>query len=197
MSQPDSLDAIDADAQPDAPKGLGSVIGAISPLLNSERIGAGTLAGLRRMAWGEFPSAYWQFVLGHVPEPWRTFEGTPSARLDQAWAVVLRAMAEGAPNPNAFGHGYGTALAETGYAEPRFVRLLRADGEDLGREVRLAGQWLARAGVKANWAEPAGLVLGRIGHLRKAGSAWVDPPETIVHTLARDYFRAQAAQSRS
>ncbi|MCA8929418.1 MAG: hypothetical protein KDC18_15245 [Alphaproteobacteria bacterium] len=180
---------------PDAPKGLGSIIGQLSPRLDAERIGTGTLAELRRMAWDEFPSAYWHFTLRHIPEAWRTRDGAPSQHLDRAWAAVLRAMAEGAPNPNAFGHSFGAALAETGYAEPRFVRLLRADGEDLAREMRTAALWLARAGTKANWTDPAGLMLGRIGRLRRAGETWLPAPETIVHSLARDYFRAQHSQS--
>jgi hypothetical protein len=183
------------DAEPTTPKGLGSVIGTISPRLDPDRVGTGTLAELRRMAWGEFPAAYWHFTLRHIPEPWRTSNGKPSDRLDQAWAAILCAMAEGAPNPNAFARKFGAALGETGYAEPRFVRLLRADSQDLAREVRMAGVWLARAGVKANWVEPAGLILGRIGHLRKVEDAWIDAPQTIVHGLARDYFRAQSTKS--
>lgn len=200
MSQLDLLDQPAPEpnnSAAEAPKGLGSIIGTISLQLNAERIGSGTVAELRRMGWGEFPPAYWHFVLRHVPEEWRTFEGTPSQRLDQAWAAILRAMAEGAPDPNNFDRRFGAALAETGYAEPRFVRLLRAEGEDLAREARVAAQWLARAGVKANWTDPAGLILGRIGHLRRAGEAWIPEPEATVHRLARDYFRAQAAQSHS
>lgn len=186
------------DATAAAPKGLGSVIGAISPQLDRERIGTGMLAELRRMAWGEFPPSYWHFALRNIPEQWRVTQGEDrQLKLDQAWAAILRAMAEGAPNPNAFGTPFGKALAETGYAEPRFVRLLRADGDDLAREVRLAAVWLARAGAKASWVEPAELILARIGHLRKAGETWVAAPDATVHKLARDYFRAQAAQSHS
>jgi hypothetical protein len=201
MTQPDLLDQTPPepreDASADAPKGLGSVIGAISLQLDPERIGTGMLAEMRRMAWDEFPPAYWHFALRHIPEEWRTFNGTPSQGLDQAWASVLRAMAEGAPNPNQFTYGFGTALAETRYAEPRFVRLLRADGENLVREVRVAAGWLSRAGVKANWTDPAALILARIGHLRRAGDAWLPEPDATVHSLARDYFRAQSAQSHS
>lgn len=203
MTQPDLLNppALEPDGNGAAgagPKGLGTVIGSISLQLDPERIGTGTLAELRRMAWGEFPPAYWHFALCNIPEQWRVAQGEDRQhKLDQAWAAVLRAMAEGAPNPNQFAHAFGAALAETGYAEPRFVRLLRADGEDLAREVRVAALWLARAGVTANWTDPAGLVLARIGRLRRAGEAWLPEPEAIVHRLARDYFRAQAAQSHS
>ena len=88
---------------------------------------------------------------------------------------------------------FGTALAATEYSEARFIRLVRArrDG-DLPRELRVAAAWLSRANVKANWEEPAYLILGGISaryHTRH--------PQSIRHRISRDYFRRAAKrQSR-
>lgn len=169
-----------------------AVLGRVSVSLDAERIGAGPLAELRRMGWREFPPEFWRFYLKYVPPAWRGPKGCGDDKVDLAWASLLRAMAEGAPNPHCADSGFGAALAETGYAEQRFVRFLRASGEDLAREARAAAAWLARAGRGANWREPAELLLARIGGVRH-----VRPPRTVTHRLARGYFRAQAAASRS
>ena len=100
-------------------------------------------------------------------------------------------MVEMAPQPHSFERSFGEALAETGYSEPRFVRLLRAEGHDLAREARVAAAWLAaRADVKANWEQPARLLLGRpwlgLNTRDKAAS----------HGLARSYFRVADRRSR-
>lgn len=174
------------------PAFIGAILGRVSGRLNAERSGAGPLAELRRMGWREFPPEFWRFYLKCVPTEWREPKGRGDDKVDLAWASLLRAMAEGAPNPHRADSDFGEALAETGYAEQRFVRFLRAGGEDLAREARAAAAWLARAGRRANWREPAELLLARIGGVRH-----VRPPRTVTHRLARSYFRAQAAASRS
>ena len=190
-----------------APVPLGRVIGRVSRTLRPERIGAGALAELRRMNWREFPLGFWRFYLEHAPIEWREPAGRPDDRIDLAWAGVLRAMAEAAPDPHVPNNSLGAALAETGYAEMRFVRYLRADGEELARETRIAAAWLARKGRKADWRAPAELVLGRIGRLGRGVlrpdrvahrlARRVLRPDRVAHRLARDYFAAQAAASRT
>lgn len=177
----------------DAPVPLARAIGRVSAALRPERIGAGALAELRRMNWREFPPGFWRFYLEHVPIEWREPAGGPDDRIDLAWAGVLRAMAEAAPDPHGADSAFGAALAETGYAEMRFVRYLRADGEELARETRIAAAWLARKGRKADWKAPAELVLGRIGRFGRR----VRRPDRAAHRLARDYFAAPAAASRT
>ena len=168
-------------------KTLGQVIAALSRQLNAERIGAGRLAELRRITGDNLPPAFWKQYLVGVPVEWREPDGYVSAPVDRAWAALVRAMAEMAPNPHSFDQQFGAVLASTGYSEDRFVRLLRAEGEDLARELRVAGAWLAREGVKANWEQPAHLMLRHLGlkvHHRDAG-----------HRMARDYFRVEAQRS--
>ena len=164
---------------------LGQVVARLSGHLDAERSGAGTLAGLRRIGdHDELPAAFWHFYLRTVPEPWREPGGRVVERIDRAWAGIVRAMVEMAPRPHSFDRPLGRALAATDYSEDRFVRLLRARDGDLHRELRAAGAWLARAGVKANWEQPAHLVLGGI-------SPRLDTrhPDGLRHQIARDYFR--------
>ena len=171
---------------------LGSVVAALSRRLHAQVIGAGALAELRRITGDDLPPAFWKRYLTDVPAEWREPKGHVDPRVDQAWAGLLRAMVEMAPNPHSFERPFGESLADTDYSEHRFVRLLRAEGNDLAREIRVAGAWLAHAGVSsANWEQPAHLLLGR---------PWLGL--RVRHTItsrqmARDYFRVAARQSPS
>ena len=179
----------------DAPEFIGRVVGKVSHALDADRIGAGRLAEIRRMAWREFPPGFWEFYFSHVPAQWRQRAGAgDDDRVDLAWAALLRAMAA-APNLHANDTAFGAALADTGYAEARFVRFLRADGEDLAREARTAAVWLAGKGQKgkANWREPAELILNRIGRFGSYGG--IRRSDNVTNRLARDYFRAQAKKT--
>ena len=173
------------------PRSLGQVIAALSRQLNPKMIGTGTLAELRRITGNVLPPAFWKRYLTDVPPEWREPGGQPNARIDQGWAALIRAMVEMAPNPHSFDQPFGAALAGTDYSEYRFIRLLRAEGEELSRELRVSGAWLARANLKANWEQPAHLLLGQ---------AWrgfdVRSP-SIRHHMARDYFSVAARQSSS
>ena len=177
----------------DAPEFIGRVVGKVSHALDADRIGAGRLAEIRRMAWREIPPSFWEFYFAYVPTQWRQRAGGDDDRVDLAWAALLRAMAEAAPNPHAKDMPFGTALAETGYAEARFVRFLRAEGEDLAREARTAAAWLGGKGRKANWIEPAELILGHIEWFGSDGG--IRSSDVVTHRLARDYFRAQAKKT--
>lgn len=173
------------------PRNLGHVVAALSLHLDKSRIGAGDLAELRRIAGDDLPPAFWRLYLNPkiVPSEWREPGGSVKVRADRAWAALVRAMVEMAPHPHAFGLPFGTALARWDYSEVRFVRLLRGEDGDLARELRIAGTWLARAGVQAvDWEQPARLMLRRLGlHVRD---------RTAAHRMARDYFR-EAAKSPS
>ena len=166
---------------------LGQVIAALSRQLNAEKIGAGRLAELRRITDDNLPPAFWKQYLTDIPAEWREPGGYVDTSVDRAWAALFRAMAEMAPNPHSFDQRFGTVLANTNYSEDRFVRLLRAEGDNLARELRVASAWLARAGVKANWEQPSHLMLRHLGlrvHHRIAS-----------HRMARDYFRVAAQRS--
>lgn len=175
--------------EPAKPRSLGQVIAALSRQLHADRIGTGTLAELRRMTGGSLPPAFWKLYLQDmVPLAWREPRGRIDARVDRAWAGLMRAMVEMAPHPHSHRLPFGEALADTRYSEDRFVRLLRAEDDELARELRVAGAWLARAGIEAaNWEQPAHLLLRGLGlNVRNQISS---------HQMARDYFRVEARRS--
>ena len=171
------------------PVRLGQLLGRLSHQLHAGRIGAGSLAELRRMTRSDRPPAFWRVYLQIVPEPWREPGGRPDVRVDDAWAAIVRGMAEMAPDALDFGRPFGTELSRAGYSENRFVRLLRADHADLAREFRVAAGWLGAKGAKANLIPVAELLLGRpyVGLDVR--------PEYAARTLAHEFFRAEAARS--
>lgn len=171
------------------PVTLGRILGRLSHELDGQVIGAGALAELRRITPSDRPPVFWRLYLRAVPDAWREPGGHPNARVDDAWAALIRAMAEMAPNPLDFGRSFGSELSKAGYSEFRFVRLLRADGRELARELRVAAQWLGRKNAKANLRPMAELLLGR---------PWTGldvRPDAAAHALARDFFHAQGARS--
>lgn len=175
-----------------APLRLGQILKRVANQLVADRIGAGSLAELRRMTPEEFPPAFWRLYFEQVPETWRgESAGQGNPRVDRAWNVLVRAMAEMAPRPLDFTVSFGGALAESGYSESRFIRLLRADREELPGELWTAARWLALNGsVGVNWQPAAELVLAPFRHKGFSGSR-----EAASHRLAGDYFRAQQARS--
>lgn len=166
---------------------LGSVLAHVASRLRPERIGAGSLAEIRRMAPGEFPPAFWRFYFAEIPGAWREPRGVPDERIDRAWSVLLRSMAEMAPRILDFEVPFGAALANTDYSEARFVRLIRADAEELPRALWEAAHWLAQKGRSANWKPVAEAVLGGLPLPVSSKKARL--------RMMRDYFRAQAARS--
>ena len=175
------------------PMKLGAIVARLSGHLDPDKHGTGTLAELRRIdEHDDLPAAFWRFYLEIVPEEWREPDGFVNKTIDHAWADLTRAMIEMAPRPHSFDMPFGTALAGTDYSEARFIRLVRArrDG-DLPRELRVAAAWLSRANVKANWEQPAHLMLGGI-----SPRYHTQHPHSVRHRIARDYFR-EAAKRQS
>ena len=164
---------------------LGRVLARIEANLAPTGVGAGPLAEIRRMTPPTLPPAFWRLYLSVVPREWREPTGSWNAQRDFAWAGLIRAMAEVAPISPVSTQSIGKALGTSGYSEARFVRLLRAEAENLSRELRVAARWLAIKGERADWLHPAKLLLGR-----PSTGLPVDP-ERAAHQLASDYFRAQ------
>ncbi len=171
------------------PVRLGQLLGRLSHQLHAGRIGAGSLAELRRMTRSNRPPAFWKLYLQIVPDVWREPGGRPDVRVDDAWAAIIRGMAEMAPDALAFGRSFGAELSRAGYSESRFVRLLRADHADLAREFRVAAGWLGAKGAKANLTPVAELLLGRpyVGLDVR--------PDYAARTLAHDFFRAETTRT--
>lgn len=173
------------------PLGLGKVLKMVADQLKADRIGAGSLAELRRMTPEEFPPAFWRLYFEQVPETWREPDGRTNPKLDAAWNVVVRAMAEMAPRALDFNASFGGALADTDYSESRFIRLLRAERRELPRELWNAARWLSLKGrTGVNWRPAAELALATL-----AGRGLPVSRRGASHRLARDYFRAERARS--
>lgn len=104
-------------------------------------------------------------------------------RWERRWAALLMGMAHCAGL-----HDYdvplGQALAEAGWSETRFVRLLEADDETLMVLLRRVAQYLASKQQPANWDDMRGLLFYQSG----------DTAEDIRLSIARSYYRTLHAQ---
>lgn len=148
----------------------------IAHLIDRE-LGPGDVAALRRLT-TEDPGcpAFWRLsatVLapgGLLPESEGLREWT-----EARWAVVAQAAASMRGLRSEA--GLGRALAEAGYSEMRFTRLLRADDAPLFDEVRTAARYLASKGTSVDPADFADLLL-RPGHAA----------ERVRRRIARAYY---------
>jgi hypothetical protein len=159
------------------------VIRRLARRLNPEALGTGPLAELRRMDPKGTPAPAFWALMGevHPDRPERT---------DPAWAVIVQAMAEMAPEPHAQDAAPGIVLADTGYAEGRFVRLLRADAAAMPSEARTLARWCRVKARTIDW-----VAFGRFVLDRMAGRD--DDAERAARRFARQYFGALARNSRS
>jgi CRISPR system Cascade subunit CasB len=77
------------------------------------------------------------------------------------------------------GVGFGAALAESGFAEPRLERLLAADGPTLRVLVLRAVRFLASRGSPFDWTQLARLLLTRDPSKR----------EQVNRQIAKDFYQ--------
>jgi len=110
-------------------------------------------------------------------------KGMPQTKWEQRWATLLMGMAHCAGL-----HDYdvplGRALAEAGWAETRFVRLMEADDETLPVLLRRMAQYLASKQQPANWDDVRKLLFYQSG----------ETAEGIRLSIARPYYRTLHAQ---
>lgn len=188
-----STDAPEASADAAAPAEptLGTAIARLSHRLTDPDANKGELADLRRLAAkNEKNRAFWRVLTKEVPEK---FSGGQDR--ENIWASLFAAYALLAPLGNGRGTGLGTALAETrdnethekkpSYSEPRLLRLLRSDKDQIHDELITAARWLAAHGRTADWLEIARFAFSR---LNEDG----DSDHYTARTIARDYFSAIA-----
>ena len=109
--------------------------------------------------------------------------GMSQTKWEQRWATLLMGMAHCAGL-----HDYdvplGQALAEAGWAETRFVRLMEADDETLPVLLRRMAQYLASKQQPANWDDVRKLLFYQSG----------ETAEGIRLSIARPYYRTLHAQ---
>jgi len=102
---------------------------------------------------------------------------------ERRWATLLMGMAHCAGL-----HDYdvplGRALAEAGWSETRFVRLLEAEGDTLPVLIRRMAQYLASKQQPANWDDVRKLLFYQSG----------DTAADIRLSIARPYYHTLHAQ---
>ena len=110
-------------------------------------------------------------------------KGVPQTTWEQRWATLLMGMAHCAGL-----HDYdvplGRALAEAGWSETRFVRLMEADEDTLPVLIRRMAQYLASKQQAADWDDVRQLLFVQSGN--KA--------EGVRLRIARPYYRTLHAQ---
>jgi CRISPR system Cascade subunit CasB len=167
-------------------EGLSSLISSIAALIeNSGILSGGDLAALRRMDPRSPPAAFFKIVGlvldGHLPA------GAESLlERETRWAAIVNGLAHLGPRHSP-GRRVGRALAETGFSELRFARLVRADEERLVDELPSLARFLAVKDVAVDWTDAARLIL----------SAGGPSEEGVRRAIARDYYGAAARLASS
>jgi CRISPR system Cascade subunit CasB len=157
---------------------LSEVVNHISHAIKTY-LGAGEIAELRRLSPKDPASPTFFKVAAQFLEPARFLPETGSWRdlLEQRWACILQGLALlgelHQPRKN-----LGEALAEAGFSELRFVRLLKGQGTTLWDAVRGAARFLNSKGQAVDWSEMADLVLSD-------GADWA---ETVRRRISRRFY---------
>ena len=158
---------------------LGSIATAFDRNAQDKRGGLsnGDMAELRRISPAQpYTAALWKVLLDFVPDNW--VAGPDRDQKERQWATLLMAMAVCAGQHDPY-QRLGSALAQAGWSELRFVRLLRARDERLEGEVRQLAAYLASKGQPANFGDLATLLFQQSG----------DTAETHRRQIARSYYR--------
>lgn len=153
---------------------------ALAALLASAGISNGERAALKRMALdGPAPLALHRLLLAQVDDRWQ------AERWLADWRTLICALAiqrDGGYNPAI---PFGTALAETRFAESRLERLLAASDDTLRALALRAARQLAAKGIACDWRQFADLLFAGTPDFR----------ERINIRIARDYYRTLHQQS--
>lgn len=141
-----------------------------------EGLDRGDLAALRRLDPNRVNApVFWRLLARHAEQELDHIDRHPE-RVSR-WAAGLRAAVE-LEGLHDSQRSLGRALAEAGYADQRFERLLRADEPGLWDELRSAARYLGVKGQRAN-AEQL---------IRLAVEVDTAQAERLRRVLAADYY---------
>lgn len=161
---------------------LASVVGRVAHTIG-RILSPGDVAELRRLApWDPSSPAFFKLLASTVePNLELPVDGPSRTAVERRWAAVFQAAATltGLHQPK---RGLGEALQSAGYSELRLVRLLRAQGEVLFKELRTCAHFLATKAESSNLVDLARLAL--ITNVEKA--------ENLRRSIARGYYRRRA-----
>jgi CRISPR system Cascade subunit CasB len=167
----------------------------------SPRVAVGTIAGL--LAGDGFLSSGERATLRRVdpacpvtPALWRVLGQThqlapdglsedQKRRWERRWGLLILGMAH-VPGLHRYEVALGAALAQAGWSEMRFVRLMEAGADALPVLVRRMAQYLASKEQPANWDDVRQLLF----------SVDRDYSEDVRLRIARSYYRTLYAQEQ-
>lgn len=159
-------------------KGFSGLINRIAHEVD-QVLTSGEIAELRRLRPEHAASpAFWKLAAICLDENGlRQIGGRDRDEMEKRWAVVFSALAH-AKGLHKAGGSLGDALAEAGFHELRFVRLLRATDDRLCVEVTTAARFLATKAVPFDMSELAELIAS-------SDRPWA---ESIRRYIARGYY---------
>lgn len=141
---------------------INKTVDKIHGLISTEGVlSNGELAQLRRITPDQpYTPALWRILL--LTESNKTQAGLTQDIWERRWATLLMAMAN-----NIGLHSYdvalGEALANAGWSELRFVKLMKSKDEMLEMQMRQVARYLAGKNQVANWADAAKLLFYQNG----------------------------------
>jgi CRISPR system Cascade subunit CasB len=162
---------------------LRSLVGRLARMIEKE-LSPGEVASLRRLEPAD-PSvpAFWKVVATALDD---VLPSAAEAReeAERRWAAILGAMAS-ARGLHRSRQALGAALAQAGFSELRFTRLLRARGDQTFPSVRAAAQYLASKAIGFDAHDLARLVLSEDG----------PSEEKVRRDVARSYYRQLSSKT--
>jgi CRISPR type I-E-associated protein CasB/Cse2 len=164
-------------------RSIDALVGRLAGLLQygGDTLSAGDVAALRRMDPTRPAAAF--FKLTGVALNEELGAGSAREEMETRWASIVVGLAH-LGGLHRSGARLGQALANSGFSELRFSRLLRADAPRLVDELPTLAMFLTAKAVPVDWAGAAWLIL----------SAGRSDEETTRRRLARDYYRALATK---
>lgn len=154
-----------------------SLVNSAAALLErSPALSTGDIAALRRMN-PRTPVAAFFKIEGILLDEHLPGDGPARFEVETRWAAIVLGLAH-LGGLHSYQHRLGVALANAGFSELRFVRLLQADGEQLLDELPSLARFLAAKEIPADWGAAARLIL----------SAGRCDEEVARRSLAREYY---------
>jgi CRISPR system Cascade subunit CasB len=163
--------------QTDEADRLASLVGKIAWALSGRGVLAmGEVASLRRMDPRRPEPAFFKLA-GILLDEHLPPGGEAREEKETRWAAIVVGLAH-LGLLHRPGQRLGSALADAGYSESRFVRIARADADRLTDELPTLARFLAAKNTAVDWTGAAELVL----------SAGRRDEERVRRRLARDYY---------
>lgn len=142
-------------------------------------LGTGAVASLRRLVPEDPVNPAFFRIAAQYLEPGGHVSGEGSHRdlLEARWSCIIGGLAI-LGNLYQPGKSLGEALADAGFSELRFVRLLKSQNAGLWDATRRVASFLSSKGQTVDWADMASLVL----------SDGTDKADSVRRHIARRYY---------